>query len=147
MADRKKDKKEKSPVDDYDFFAPHPHPTKVRVKQSFFDHVPDAYEGKSIAFNESPKRSPKKAAEEAKAEETSKKEEETPADSPEDKTPVQETIGTPISMDTVAADPWDTRDSVSRKSSTLLSDMSVNTVLISIYFFLSVISEFVIYWV
>ncbi|XP_078334734.1 dihydropyrimidinase-like isoform X2 [Crassostrea virginica] len=111
MADRKKDKKEKSPVDDYDFFAPHPHPTKVRVKQSFFDHVPDAYEGKSIAFNESPKRSPKKAVEEAKAEETSKKEEETPADSPEDKTPVQETIGTPISMDTVAADPWDTRNS------------------------------------
>lgn len=111
MADKKKDKKEKSPEDDYDFFAPHPHPTKVRVRQSFFDHVPDAYDGKSIAFNESPKRGQKKTAEEPKPE-SPKPEEETPTESP-DKTPVQETITNPITMDTVAADPWDTKDSVS----------------------------------
>nr|XP_011445025.2 dihydropyrimidinase isoform X2 [Crassostrea gigas] len=107
MADKKKDKKEKSPEDDYDFFAPHPHPTKVRVRQSFFDHVPDAYDGKSIAFNESPKRGQKKTAEESKPE-SPKPEEETPAESP-DKTPVQETIANPITMDIVAADPWDTK--------------------------------------
>lgn len=111
MADKKKDKKEKSPEDDYDFFAPHPHPTKVRVRQSFFDHVPDAYDGKSIAFNESPKRGQKKTAEESKPE-SPKPEEETPAESP-DKTPVQETIANPITMDIVAADPWDTKYSVS----------------------------------
>ncbi|XP_055996183.1 dihydropyrimidinase-like isoform X3 [Ostrea edulis] len=110
MADKKKDKKEKSPEDDYDFFAPHPHPTKVRVKQSFFDHVPDAYDGKSIAFNESPKRSPKKVAEEPKPETPKEEDEEKPAESP-DKTPVQETVAPPIKMDVVTADPWNTKDS------------------------------------
>ncbi|XP_062578032.1 uncharacterized protein LOC134239915, partial [Saccostrea cucullata] len=108
MADKKKDKKEKSPEDDYDFFAPHPHPTKVRVKQSCFDYVPDAYEGKSIAFNESPKRTPKKVVEEPKEE--TPKTEETPAESP-DKTPVQETVDAPMKMDVLAADPWNTKDS------------------------------------
>lgn len=58
MADKKKD-------DDYDFFAPHPNP-KPRVKNSFFDLVPDAFDGKSLSFSEANDKSKKQPESEVK---------------------------------------------------------------------------------
>ena len=33
-----------------DFFKPHPHPTKARVKNSMFDMVPDAWSEKTLTL-------------------------------------------------------------------------------------------------
>jgi len=108
MADKKK---QKTPDEDFDFFAPHPHPTTVRVKNSFFDMVPDAYGGKSIAFSEEVKKKKEKEMKELKAkEEAAKKEEEEKKAEPEPE-PVQEKLK-PQTVFTQEANPWDQTDEV-----------------------------------
>ena len=45
--------------EEFDFFKPHPNP-KPRVKTSFFEVVPDAYDDKSLNFTGDHRRTPKK---------------------------------------------------------------------------------------
>ncbi|GFO31142.1 hypothetical protein PoB_005764700 [Plakobranchus ocellatus] len=52
--------------EEFDFFKPHPNP-KPRVKTSFFEVVPDAYDDKSLTFTGDHRRTPKKVVEEPKA--------------------------------------------------------------------------------
>ncbi|KAL5006749.1 hypothetical protein ScPMuIL_015555 [Solemya velum] len=87
MADKKDD--------DYDFFAPHPNP-KPRVKNSFFDLVPDAFDGKSLSFSEGNK----KTKTPPEAEVTDEKEEE------KEEVEVEEIIEHKVITEVEAA-PWD----------------------------------------
>lgn len=48
--------------EDIDFFKPHPHPTKPRVKSSFFEVVPDAFDDKSLNFTGDHRRVKKKVS-------------------------------------------------------------------------------------
>ena len=113
MADRRK-AKEKEPEDDYDFFAPHPHPTpdKVRVKQSFFDYMPDAYVEKSIQFTESPKKVKKQPVNDEPKETTKSTPE--PEEKKPEPVPVEETLSQ-VHTSTIEANPWDTSVVVSIK--------------------------------
>ncbi|RUS74756.1 hypothetical protein EGW08_017485 [Elysia chlorotica] len=56
--------------EEFDFFKPHPNP-KPRVKTSFFEVVPDAFDDKSLTFTGDHRRTPKKVAPEPKEPETS----------------------------------------------------------------------------
>ncbi|KAK3742141.1 hypothetical protein RRG08_008543 [Elysia crispata] len=47
--------------EEFDFFKPHPNP-KPRVKTSFFEVVPDAFDDKSLNFTGDHRRTPRKVA-------------------------------------------------------------------------------------
>lgn len=106
MADKGKD-------DDYDFFAPHPHPTKVRVKNSFFNTVPDAFSPRTLEFSEDKKLAENekgltKPVQKSSAAENGQGDKKA---APEP-VPVEEILA-PQHVTTQKANPWDETDEVS----------------------------------
>ncbi|GFR76225.1 hypothetical protein ElyMa_003938900 [Elysia marginata] len=103
--------------EEFDFFKPHPNP-KPRVKASFFEVVPDAFDDKSLTFTGDHRRLPRKAAPETKEPEP----EPEPKAAPEEEKPalsaafaamsgtaVQETMFShDVSM--TSAEPWSPGD-------------------------------------
>lgn len=53
---------DKMAEEEIDFFKPHPHPAKPRVKTSFFEVVPDAFDDKSLNFTGDHRRVKKKVS-------------------------------------------------------------------------------------
>lgn len=96
-----------------DFFKPHPHPVKARVKNSMFDVVPDAFDGKSIAFTGDQRRVKKTVEEPTPVETPVTDPEPEPVGEPEpEKTPVQESITTAVDTKKIEAYPWDHPEAV-----------------------------------
>ncbi|ESO97477.1 hypothetical protein LOTGIDRAFT_159514 [Lottia gigantea] len=91
--------------EEYDFFAPHPHP-KPRVKTSFFEVVPDAYSDKSLSFTGDMRRV--KKVPETEKEKTPEKEEVMEEQEPV----VEEEVMQSSEYRVVDAQPWDTKDGV-----------------------------------
>ncbi|XP_046575961.1 dihydropyrimidinase-like isoform X2 [Haliotis rubra] len=84
-----------------DFFKPHPNPPP-RVKNSFFDVVPDAFSSKSLEFTGDQKKKKEPEAEPETAEEEPEMKEEEPV-------PVEEIIA-PQQYVVIEAKPWDRGD-------------------------------------
>ncbi|KAK6191671.1 hypothetical protein SNE40_003298 [Patella caerulea] len=95
--------KEQKKEEEFDFFAPHPNP-KPRVKNSFFEMVPDAYSEKSLAFTGDQRRV-------KKVPEPEPEEEKEPEPEPEPE-PIVEEIVESKEYCVVDAQPWDTSKGV-----------------------------------
>ena len=96
-----------------DFFKPHPHPTKARVKNSMFNMVPDAFEEKTLTLTGDIRRVKQKPVEEEEPPaETSEEQAQAEPEAEGERTPVQESM-VADTQQVIEAHPWDHPDAVS----------------------------------
>ncbi|KAL8614299.1 hypothetical protein ACOMHN_007637 [Nucella lapillus] len=98
-------------ADEQDFFKPHPHPTKARVKNSMFNMIPDAFEEKTLTLTGDIRRIKQKSGDDEDGANGSAEEQMAEADG--DRTPVQESM-VAETQQRIEALPWDHPDAVSR---------------------------------
>ncbi|KAL8614097.1 hypothetical protein ACOMHN_026314 [Nucella lapillus] len=102
-----------------DFFKPHPHPTKARVKNSMFDMVPDAFDEKTLTLTGDIRRVKQKPKEEPAPEENPVTPEgqngADPEEEEEEKAPVQESVASDYGCGT-SAQRWDDSDPKRKKT-------------------------------
>ena len=102
-----------------DFFKPHPHPVKARVKNSMFDMVPDAFEEKTLTLTGDIRRVKHKPKVEEEPVPEAPAEKEADPEEEEEKTPVQESAEAETQQ-CAETQRWDGGDDVSTLSNVVL---------------------------
>ncbi|XP_076450648.1 dihydropyrimidinase-like isoform X1 [Babylonia areolata] len=99
-------------AEEQDFFKPHPHPTKARVKNSMFNMVPDAFEEKTLTLTGDIRRVKQKSEggeDESGSGSPEEQGAEAEGEAEGERTPVQESM-VAETRQTIEAHPWDHPD-------------------------------------